>query len=344
MNYIIWPTILAQLSPATAGSTPTPTPSATPPSMLHLIANHPYSLGDIATLFIFIVLVVAVSFVIGLFFRKGGMEGLSKFFGDFTNVLAYVVVVLAFFGIFWLGRSVLGASDANKDNVKYVFSAILPLLGTWVGTVLAHYFQKENLAAATQSISDLASKVAGAGGDKLQSVPAANVMIKADQIETVPPEQLGKKSEDILLSDLINHLAKIKKDRVPLFKDDQGTYQKLGPADGVVHLSTIEKFISNYNLNPPSKDKKEIKDLSLADLNAHPDYPKFKSIFENSFGVIPENASLGRAKVVMDNLSQKMDQEIKAGCYDVFVTKTGDAKEPVLGWITNDIINDNAKV
>ena len=37
----------------------------------------------------------------------------------------------------------------------------------------------------------------------------------------------------------------------------------------------------------------------------------------------------------MTDNSQKI-VGIEAGCYDVFVTKTGDVKEPVIGWITND--------
>lgn len=346
---------LAQVSPvsptptptATAFASVTPTPTPTPTPAVHVVVDQPFWNSGLGILLL-ILIFIGIGIVIGVIVGKGGTNGLVgkvlNVFNDFTNILAYMVLVLAFGGILLLSSHVLGAAT-DKDRLevaKYVFSAVLPLLGTWVGAVLAHYFQKENLAAATQSISDLASKVGGA--DKLQSTPATNVMIKADQIETLPPECIGKKSGDILLSDLIKHLAKIQKDRLPLFKDAQDTYQKTGPAAGVVHLSTIEKFTSNYTLNPPSQNKKEVKDLSLGDLNSHPDYPQFKSVFENSFGLVPENATLGRAKTIMDNLSQKIPPEIKAGCYDVFLTKTGDAKESVLGWITNDLINQNAKV
>ena len=76
-------------------------------------------------------------------------------------MLAYWVVILAFIGIFVLGYVVL-SWDHSADTTKYVFAAILPLLGTWVGTVLAHYFQKENLAATTKSISDMAKTVSSA--------------------------------------------------------------------------------------------------------------------------------------------------------------------------------------
>src|SRR6266404_4956058 len=242
------PLIPAETSPANGAaaiaSSSSPTPAATPaPGLLHTIIYHPYSFGDIVTFGILLLLVVGVGILIGLFLRKGGTEGLTKFFGDFTNVLAYVVVVLAFIGIFWLARTVLGATKDNQDNVKYVFSAILPLLGTWVGTVLAHYFQKENLAAATQSITDLAAKVSGSGADKLQGTLAKNVMIKPDQISTLPDKYIGQKVKDVnaqvLLSELVDHLRNKNKDRLPLFCDnqtdkDQQTYQKNGVAAGVV--------------------------------------------------------------------------------------------------------------
>jgi hypothetical protein len=117
------------------------------------------------------------------------MSFVEKLFGDFTNVLAWLVIILAFIGIFLLCYVVLKPTT-NKDTTQYVFGAVLPLLGTWVGAVLAHYFQKENLAAATQSITDLASKVTGT--DKLKSTPVKTVMIRPDRIDTLPDNLLGK--------------------------------------------------------------------------------------------------------------------------------------------------------
>ena len=39
-----------------------------------------------------------------------------------------------------------GKPDAVADISRMVFSAILPLVGTWVGTVLAYYFSKDNFS------------------------------------------------------------------------------------------------------------------------------------------------------------------------------------------------------
>jgi hypothetical protein len=38
---------------------------------------------------------------------------------------------------------------------------------------------------------------------------------------------------------------------------------------------------------------------------------------------------------------QQREEHLVGGGYDVFVTETGDRKEPVLGWITDVIIADS---
>ena len=38
------------------------------------------------------------------------------------------------------------------ESSRLVFNALLPLLGTWVGTVLAYYFSRKNFEAASQSV------------------------------------------------------------------------------------------------------------------------------------------------------------------------------------------------
>src|SRR5436309_10720062 len=71
--------------------------------------------------------------------------------------LAAGIVGASILGIVVL--SIVAISTAGKDRAetsRLVFSAVLPLLGTWVGTVLAFYFARENLEAATESTLALA--------------------------------------------------------------------------------------------------------------------------------------------------------------------------------------------
>src|SRR5436190_22372591 len=79
-----------------------------------------------------------------------------------ASIIAIVVisgVAIAFAG-----------SSSRAETSRLVFSSVLPLLGTWVGTVLAFYFARENLQAATDSTLALA-------GLSEQSTPVTDVMI-----------------------------------------------------------------------------------------------------------------------------------------------------------------------
>ena len=63
--------------------------------------------------------------------------------------------------------------------------------------------------------------------------------------------------------------------------------------------------------------------------------PDLKPILEASIATVSEKVTLAEAKAAMDASKY---------CQDVFVTKAGTRNEAVTGWITNSIIEDNAKV
>jgi hypothetical protein len=364
-------TATAMAATAATTLTATPTPTATP---YHVFLEHEPFWGSSLGIFIIIIIILAAGVLVGLALHKGGSSAfMEKLFANFTDMLAYWVVILAFIGIFVLGYVVL-SWDHTADTTKYVFAAVLPLLGTWVGTVLAHYFQKENLAAATQSISDLAKTVGSAG--KLATLPVKNFMIGPGKITTLPPDLQGKLDADIPLKKISEHLTSVKLDRLPLFAGNKDT----GVVEKVVHLSKIEKYLADKVIGasassgtppgpaaagapavaaepaapaapaqpaapmapavsaaPPAPAAESIAALTLA--NLFKDQPV--SVFKN-FTFIKESATLADAKVAMDGMTNTPG--VEGNCYDVFVTATGACSEPVIGWITNDIINDNAKV
>jgi hypothetical protein len=320
------PSAAAAAVPAIVDQSSTPTP--TPP--LHVVVDQSFwaSPGAVG---LFVVVAVILGGIIGVAWKGGQDNWLAKLFSDFTNALAYFVILLAFAGILGLSWVVLSAKK-DLETAKYVFAAVLPLLGTWVGTVLAHYFQKENLNAATQSITTLVSKVTG--NEKLQSIPVKNVMIRPDKIETLPDPLLNKDDKDISLSELTKHLREgTKRDRLPIFKHNQ----KTGPAERVLHRSIVEKFIAQKAVeNPPTKP---IDQLTLEDLMND---RTLGAVVRGSFGLVKADGTLADAKSEMDKASAALGSA--GNCYDVFVTDTGKPDEIVIGWITNDIINENAKV
>ncbi len=87
--------------------------------------------------------------------------------------LAKLVTTLALIGLIGLAIAVIGlaAADARPDATNDVFNALLPLLGTWVGTVLAFYFSRENFKSAQESVRHLAERLTPQ--ERLRRVPVA---------------------------------------------------------------------------------------------------------------------------------------------------------------------------
>jgi len=56
---------------------------------------------------------------------------------------------------------------------------------------------------------------------------------------------------------------------------------------------------------------------------------------EHSIDTVREDATLADVKALMEK---------NPHCQDVFVTKGGGRNEPVLGWITNAIVEENTKL
>ncbi len=162
------------------------------------------------------------------------------------------------------------------------------------------------------------------GPGKLKSIPATNVMIKPDQFKQLPPALVGKANTEIPLNDLVTCLGQ---DRMPLLQKD-------GSPLAIISKSLIQKFLDQKT----AAGGVSVAALSLDDLLTD---SQFELLLRN-FGVVKSDAALADAKSKMDETGAKLGST--GNCYDIFVTANGLATEPVLGWITNDIINENAKV
>ena len=72
------------------------------------------------------------------------------------DVLALAILVGATIAITILAViTIVGDPSQAKD----IFNVILPVFASWVGTVLAFYFGRENYEAANQQAQDLVQKV-----------------------------------------------------------------------------------------------------------------------------------------------------------------------------------------
>jgi hypothetical protein len=233
--------------------------------------------------------------------------------------LSITLVVLALSGIVLLSAVTL-LIGRNIETAKWVFGAVMPVLGTWVGTVLAFYFSKENFNAAAQSVADMARQASGI--DKLRTMAVRDKMIPASQIKSqamTPADAAAAK-----LSDLLTTFAGY--ERILLLNSGGGAVLYL------IYRAEINAYLGEVALStaPGKPDPATVTVQNLIDSS-----PRRKTLFTSSFDVVAVTATLADAKIKMDKIDH---------CNDIFVTNNGGKEEPLLGWITDNTLIENARV
>jgi hypothetical protein len=224
------------------------------------------------------------------------------------RLLAGGIVGVSILGIVIISSvaiAVSGSSD-RAETSRLVFSSVLPLLGTWVGTVLAFYFARENLRAATDSTIALA----GLGE---QSTSVKQVMIPEAEMTAF---DLGSNDDAsaITLADIYARMRGMSPParRLPIRNAS-------GAVLYVIHDSTLTAYADKQN-TPTAEISGTLADLLAID--------EFKQFIE-ALGFVSENATVADARAKMGSIQF---------CNDVFVTATGERHERALGWFTNTLL------
>jgi len=218
------------------------------------------------------------------------------------RTLAYVVFVFAFLLLSVV--ALVAISDGREERTELVFTTVTTLVGTWVGTLLAFYFSRENFESASRSMQQAIRQLTP--DERLHTLPILTTMLRRDEIT---PFELtaGQTPADVPLTDFVTKFASDEKvTRLPILNPD-------GSLFGILHESELNKFLQNNKSDTP---------LTLGQLIADPEAGRKLKLF----GLVGITRTLRDAKLAM---------EAQKGCRDVFVTETGEAKEKVLGWITN---------
>jgi hypothetical protein len=225
--------------------------------------------------------------------------------GTERQKLASYLTIVAVAGMTAISIVVIVTSDAkDRDSAsRFVMTAVLPLLGSWVATVLAYYFARENLRAATNSVSTLLAD----NRQQLAVISVRNKMIERTRIVSL--SDAFKDLPAAKLSDVVKFLTERSVSRSPLFDPS-------GAVTHVVHMSSIDKFARG----------KALEALTFADLLKD---DTIGPLLSHSLDVVSERASLAEAKAKMNATPD---------CEDIFVTKTGRMTECVTGWITDNVI------
>lgn len=252
------------------------------------------------------------------------MENETSWESWFRRYLALIVTAFAIVGTCGLGITgvIMAGKIAEPEKafvgIKDVIGMILPVMGAWIGTVLAFYFGRENFESAAKNTRDLVGQLTS--DEKLRSVPAGSAMIPIGAADTFTLPTTG--AGDVLLQSLLALLKTKNRNRLPIL-DGQGRILY------IAHRSTIDRFVVNaLQGNPPP----EIATLTLAVMLAS---PEFNATLTSGLGTVRETDSLAEAKTQMDRVPN---------CLDVFVTADGTRNSAVLGWLTNVIVLEQSRV
>ena len=92
----------------------------------------------------------------------------------------------------------------------------------------------------------------------------------------------------------------------------------------IAHRSMLDQFVSR---RVRSGNVSDLGALTLAQMFT--EQPEFRAMFSNTAAFVGAEGTLAEAKAAMERTRN---------CYDVFVTDSGNDKEPILGWLTDVII------
>jgi len=205
-----------------------------------------------------------------------------------------------------LALTALAIAVVNQEpkDAMTVFNVLLPVVASWVGTVLAFYFGKDTFEAANEQVRKTMN--VALAGKTHQPVPSFMRLLAQTTHFTIPSD---KGDGDVPLSELTKMFTdKVK--RLPILTaDDHPRY--------MIHEASISTYLADTNHDVSDTLEAFIEDRENAGVG-------FGN--ESGFVVVAETANLEDAK----NAFEKV-----ASAQDIFVTKAGTTQEPVVGWISN---------
>lgn len=185
-------------------------------------------------------------------------------------------------------------------EAKEILTIVLPVVGTWIGTVLAFYFGRENFEAGARETRRTL-------GQQALDNRALDAAISVDKIKSIDVADEAAANAKAL-SDIQTHLNNTGFHRVPVLTTDKKPIY-------VIHRQPLESFLLGGQA---------------------PANPTVQHLFNSANGkvikefvVVAESATLAEAKAAMEARKQ---------CQDVFITRTGKHDSPILGWLTNNEI------
>lgn len=224
--------------------------------------------------------------------------------------IAFIIIAISIVGvcaISWVALVYVGP-DQRPEMSRLVFASVLPLLGTWVGAVLAFYFSRDNLQAGSQTTL---AAVQTAQAHLSSNTAAADAMIPYESIRPRQDTDDLPSALALPLSNLAAEMGAAGNARIPVF--DRNRVALL-----VVHQPDIDRYAQDKSMSATSLTSNDTVSELLKDA------PTAAAV--QGFVAVRPSASVADARQALAKAP---------AAKDVFVTETGALGGRVLGWLTN---------
>jgi len=239
-------------------------------------------------------------------------------------VLAQWVIGGSVIGMIIFAAAMIFSAKAGETGIaaEKAFTMVIPLFGTWMGTVLAFYFAGTTYEAANQNVSNLVEQVIDT---KLRKISVKEAMIPVAAMQYVTLTSGDDDGSSIKLQeDVINRL-KDPVTRLPVLSSG-------GVAMYIVHQSLVYKYITMKTIEAAKRS--QAFDVNGQTLKSFLDFDDMKEMVSRTIAFVSLNDTLADAKNAMERIRD---------CQDVLVTDDGNRAKPVRGWLTNVDISRQSK-
>lgn len=218
---------------------------------------------------------------------------------DFREKLGLIIIVVSVVVLGVVGYIII---KKDPEQAQFVYSSLLPMVGTWVGVVLAFYFGKENYETASQGFEKIMKKLTP---ELLDNIPASQIMITRKTMVAKKWSTIKDKT----VKEVLDFLLENEKTRLPILGDN-------GRVLYIVHQSLMT------SAKKDAMGAVEEMDTSIS----------MATFIQNHLGVVDKIVWV-KEDTIIEDVRKTMNKNNH--CKDVFVE---DATGQLVGWITDTLI------
>ena len=228
--------------------------------------------------------------------------------------LARLILVLAgvlLFGIL-LGLLFWAKDPETAKGLGDYMAGLLPLIGAWVGALVAYYFSQEQQRESERTLRELLSM-----DGRLRTVPVTSWMIRPENMVSL---SWSGDLDELSLEEILDKMEEGRVNRLPILDG-------AGRALAVVHRSVVDRYLAKQCLDTGQHD------AAVSGLGRYSDLGSL--LPRQTFIVLPENVTMADARNALLG---------RPGTADIIITVNGCKDEPVSGWLTNALIMEAGRL